>query len=37
MFFILPETEKRSLEEIEAHYSDNANKITDIHISMRGK
>lgn len=29
MFMILPETESRSLEEIEIHFSDNNRKITD--------
>lgn len=37
MYFILPETEKRSLEDIEAHYTDNTKKITDIHIPIRAK
>lgn len=32
MFFILPETEKRSLEDIELHYADDSKRITDIHI-----
>lgn len=32
MFFIMPETEQRSLEDIEIHYSDNTKGITDIHI-----
>lgn len=32
MFFILPETEQRSLEDIELHYSDNTKGITDIRI-----
>lgn len=34
MFFILPETEKRSLEDIELHYSDDTKKITDINIRI---
>lgn len=29
MFFVLPETEKYSLEEIEAHFSDDTKKLTD--------
>lgn len=37
MYFILPETENRSLEDIELHYSDNKKKITDIHICMNGQ
>lgn len=37
MYFILPETEKRSLEDIEAHYANNTKKITDIHIAMSSK
>lgn len=32
MFFIMPETEQRSLEDIELHYSDNSKGITDIDI-----
>lgn len=28
----MPETEQRSLEEIERHYSDNTKGITDIYI-----
>lgn len=32
MFFIMPETEQRSLEDIERHYSDNIKGLTDIHI-----
>lgn len=35
MFYILPETEQRSLEDIERHYSDNSKSITDIHISKQ--
>lgn len=34
MYFILPESEKRSLEDIELHYSDDSKKITDIHIRI---
>lgn len=37
MYFILPETEKRSLEDIELHYADNTKKITDIHIRISRK
>lgn len=32
MYIILPETEGRSLEDIELHYSDNSKGLTDIHI-----
>lgn len=32
MYFILPETENCSLEDIENHYSDNSRKFTDIKI-----
>lgn len=32
MFYILPETENCSLEDIESHFSDNNKKITDINI-----
>lgn len=31
-YYIMPETEKRSLEEIERHFSDPTIKITDIYI-----
>lgn len=37
MYFILPETEQRSLEDIESHYSDNKKGITDIYISKDTK
>lgn len=37
MYFILPETENRSLEDIEMHYSDDTKKMTDIHIRIRGQ
>lgn len=37
MYLILPETEQRSLEDIEWHYSDNTKSITDIHIEIRPK
>lgn len=32
MYFIMPETEQRSLENIEQHYSDNTKGLFDIHI-----
>lgn len=32
MYLIFPETEKRSLEDIEIHFSDPTKKWTDIHI-----
>lgn len=32
MYLILPETEDRTLEEIELHFSDKTKKITDIKI-----
>lgn len=35
MFFILPETEQRSLEDIEMHYADDSKKITDIYIPIK--
>lgn len=34
MYFILPETENRSLEDIELHYADNSKRITDIEIKI---
>lgn len=34
-YFILPETERRSLEDIEHHYSDNTKGMTDIHIRKK--
>lgn len=37
MYNILPETEGRSLEDIELHFSDNAKGITDIHIQTKSK
>lgn len=37
MYFILPETEQRSLEDIELHFIDNTKNITDVHIPMNGK
>lgn len=33
MYFILPETENRTLEDIELHFSDNSKKITDHKIT----
>lgn len=35
MYFILPETEDHSLEDIELHFSDNLKKITDRKILKR--
>lgn len=32
MYFILPETENRTLEEIEKHFSENSRKLTDRNI-----
>lgn len=32
MYFIMPETEQRSLENIERHYSDNTKGLFDIEI-----
>lgn len=37
MFLIMPETEQRSLEDIELHFSDNTKGITDIDIVKRTK
>ncbi|XP_031639255.1 facilitated trehalose transporter Tret1-like [Contarinia nasturtii] len=37
MYFILPETENRSLEDIELHYSDNSKGIADINIRISSK
>lgn len=33
MYFILPETEGRSLEDIELHFSDDSKKLTDWKIA----
>lgn len=33
MYFILPETENRTLEDIERHFGDNSKKITDHKIT----
>lgn len=37
LYFIFPETEDRTLEDIELHFSDNSKKLTDrkIHKSRR--
>lgn len=32
IYFFIPETEKRTLEEIEAHFSDNSKSFSDINI-----
>lgn len=32
MYFILPETEERSLRDIELHFADNTRRFTDIKI-----
>lgn len=32
IYFYLPETEKRTLEDIELHFSDNNKKLNDIKI-----
>lgn len=37
MYFILPETEGRSLDDIELHFSDNSKKITDWKIAKSNK
>lgn len=34
MIFMLPETEQRSLEDIELHFSDNKRSIFDINIAI---
>lgn len=34
MLFMLPETEHRSLEDIELHFSDNKRSIFDINIKI---
>lgn len=34
MYLTLPETEMRTLEDIELHFSDNSKSITDINIRM---
>lgn len=35
MYFILPETEGRTLEDIELHFADNSKKITDRKIGKK--
>lgn len=35
MYLILPETEGRSLEEIELHFSENSRSIRDIKIQRK--
>lgn len=37
MYYILPETEGRTLEEIELHYSDDSKGITDTFIPKKAK
>lgn len=37
MYYILPETEQRSLADIETHYSDNTKGITDTNIIKNSK
>lgn len=37
MYFILPDTEGRTLEDIEMHFSDKSKKITDRHIPKSKK
>lgn len=37
MYFVLPETEDRTLEDIELHFSDNSKKITDRKIRKSPK
>lgn len=32
MYVFLPETENRTLEEVELYFSDKTRKLTDIHI-----
>lgn len=34
MYWMLPETENRSLEDIELHFSDNSRSMTDINIRI---
>lgn len=37
MYLILPETDGRTLEDIEIHYSDNKRSITDTKIQQKSK
>uniref|UniRef100_A0A182R125 Major facilitator superfamily (MFS) profile domain-containing protein n=1 Tax=Anopheles farauti TaxID=69004 RepID=A0A182R125_9DIPT len=37
VYFFLPETEKRTLEDIELYFSDNNRKLTDIYIPRRNR
>ncbi|XP_058448099.1 facilitated trehalose transporter Tret1-like [Malaya genurostris] len=37
VYFFLPETEKRTLEDIEIYFSDNKRKLTDLHIKQNSK
>lgn len=37
IYLILPETEHRSLADIELHFSDDTKKLTDIYIPIAGK
>lgn len=37
MFNIMPETENRSLEDIELHFSDNSKQITDWYIPRKNE
>lgn len=37
MYFILPETENRSLDMIELHFADDTKGFTDIYIPITGQ
>lgn len=37
MYFILPETENYTLEDIELHFSDDSKKLTDLKIIKSNK
>lgn len=37
MYMVLPETERRTLEDIEMHFADNSKKITDHKIQKMHK